>query len=297
MATAPGVLLDVNAYRLAEPRFVALVELERSRGVARYADPFVLTELLAHLADPHDPDFGWCQSAVIRMYRRCGADGPCGILRDTESRVNEFITGKGIAKHEAHTEQLRLLLMHVGSGRPLSEIQSQLSTLAVHVSQVEAEFADYMGRSRDVIRGALDHEDPEERSQLRKKAMASIASEFRRMQIAERLVEDSLREAGAAVPTPVPAELVTRVRQALAVGIEFQAHLLRVVLFDGANLDASHIRNLRWDQRIAYNIGCSIGGQPLWVVTDDSAFATAATPVGLADRVHTLAGYEQWLRT
>jgi len=297
MATAPGVLLDVNAYRLAEPRFVALVELERSRGVARYADPFVLTELLAHLADPHDPDFGWCQSAVIRMYRRCGGDGPCGILRDTESRVHELITGTGIAKHEAHTEQLRLLLMHVGSRRPLSGIQPQLSTLKAHIAQVEAEFADHMGRSRDAIAAALDHEDPEERSRLRKNAMGWVGSEPRQRQMAERVIEDSLRDSGAPVPTPVPASLVTRVRDALAVGLEFEAQMLRKTLFDGANLDAPHIRNLRWDQRIAYNVGQTIRGQPLWVVTDDLAFSAAATPVGLGDRVHTLARYEQWLRT
>lgn len=293
----PGVLLDVNAYRTADPRFVALLDLERSRGVARYADPFVLTELLAHLADPHDPDFGWCQGAVIRMYRRCGGDGPCGILRDTESRVHELITGTGIAKHEAHTEQLRLLLMHVGSGWPFSEIQSQLSTIAEHVAKVEAEFADYMGRSRDAVAAILDHEDPEERSRLRKHAMRWVASEPRQRQMAERLIQDSLRDAGTTVPTPVPAEFITRVRGALAVGVEFEAQMIRKALFDGANLDAPHIRNLRWDQRISYNIGQTLRGQPLWVVTDDPAFSAAATPVDLGDRVHTLAGYEQWLRT
>jgi hypothetical protein len=36
-------------------------------------------------------------------------------------------------------------------------------------------------------------------------------------------------------------------------------------------------------------------GLPLWLVTDDAAFATAAKAVSHEDRVHTLAAYERWL--
>ena|SRR5882724_10353204 len=78
--------------------------------------------------------------------------------------------------------------------------------------------------------------------------------------------------------------------------IEFEARLWRTVAFDGANVESSRIRNLRWDQRIAFNIGQTIGQRPLWLVTDDSAFARVAEATGFDDRVHTLAAYERWLQ-
>ncbi len=41
---------------------------------------------------------------------------------------------------------------------------------------------------------------------------------------------------------------------------------------------------LRWDQRIAFNIGQWIRGRPLWLITDDGDFAKAAKAAGLACR-------------
>lgn len=121
----PAVLLDANVYRsLGSARFETMVTLERERGVTRYGEPFALTELLVHLADPQDEDFAPCRAAVIRMFRRCEGDGPCGMIRDSESRLAELITGKGLAKHEAHTNQLLILfdrVARVACDQPLAE--------------------------------------------------------------------------------------------------------------------------------------------------------------------------------
>src|SRR5207244_6257076 len=108
MTRLPAVLLDANAYRkMGQAQFDALFEAERRRGVARYCDPFVVAEFLAHLADPTDPDFPFCRGAVGRVYRRCNVStgGECGILRDSESRMAEFINGKGLERHDAYTEE------------------------------------------------------------------------------------------------------------------------------------------------------------------------------------------------
>ena len=83
--------------------------------------------------------------------------------------------------------------------------------------------------------------------------------------------------------------------QGAAAAIEFEALIWETIAFQRAKPDSRHIRSLRWDQRIAYNIGWSMRGLPLWLVTDDGAFATVAKAVGHEDRVHTLAAYERWL--
>ncbi len=98
-----------------------------------------------------------------------------------------------------------------------------------------------------------------------------------------------------ALPDPLPDALVARVLRGAAAAVEFEALIWEKVAFDGAKPEAPHIRNLRWDQRIAFNIGWSMRGRPLWLVTDDRVFARVAKAVGHEDRLHTLAAYERWL--
>src|SRR5881398_614111 len=75
-ATMPAVLLDANAYRgMGRERFDALVELERQRQVTRYAEPFAVMELLAHLLDrPETKTFRSCRASLGRVFRRCAGD-------------------------------------------------------------------------------------------------------------------------------------------------------------------------------------------------------------------------------
>lgn len=111
----------------------------------------------------------------------------------------------------------------------------------------------------------------------------------------ETIIRQAYENAELAPPDPLPEALVARVLKGAAVAIEFEALKWEKVAFDGANPDAPRIRNLRWDQRIAYNIGWTIRGRPLWLVTDDGDFARAAKSAGHQDRVHTLVAYERWL--
>jgi hypothetical protein len=292
----PGVLFDANVYRKTGwTDFAALLELERKRQVYRYAEPFVLTELLAHLADATDKAFGTSQAAVVRMFQRCSGDGPCGMIRDSESRLVEAITGKVLEKHDAHTDQLRLLLMHVGHGFPLSAIESQLRTIEAHVAAIEEQWADEMGRLQLKVGGILAEEEGEQRRTTRLNAMRTHASEAPRLVIAEKLLRDACQAVGRALPDPPPAELVARVRRGAVAQVEFRAQALAKSAFEAAEFSTSRMRNLVWDERLAFNIGQTIGTRPLWLVTDDRAFARVAEATGHADRVLKPAAYTQLL--
>src|SRR6266702_2095808 len=207
---APGVLLDANPYRsMKEDRFAALVELERHRGVARYAEPFAVMELLAHLADPQDPAFASCRRAIGRVFRRCGPAGgdPCGIIRDSESRLHELITGKGLEGNDARTETMGVLISRIATtpfDQPLLEEEnSRLRVVAAHVAETEASFADTGRRLQQTIKAVLDsEEDPAERERIWKSVMATNASDVQRKAIAEVLLRAWCREAGLPLPEP-----------------------------------------------------------------------------------------------
>jgi len=303
LMAAAGVLLDSNAYRgMSDARFDALIDAERRRGVARYCEPFVISEFLAHLADQADPAFGSCRRAVVRVYRRCNvaAGGECGILRDSEARLCEFITGKVLEKHDAYTEQVVAPLVgDIGLtplDRPLPPgMEPHLRLIAAHMAEVEAQFADVGRGLKTVIETAVAGEDREGRKATMKGARRTHESPDTRRNFAETIIRQAYENAGLAPPDPLPDALVARVLKGAAAAIEFEALIWEKLAFDGANPEKTRIRNLRWDQRIAFNIGQTMRSRPLWLVTDDGAFAKVAKAVGHEDRVRTLAGYERWL--
>jgi hypothetical protein len=284
----PAVLLDANAYiMMGRARFDALVELERTRQVTRYAEPMALTELLAHLVDPTDPsEFRSCRAAVVRMFQRCAGEGPCGIIRDSESRCAEVLTGKGLNENDEHTNQLRFLLMHVGHDFPLSMIEPQLRTIKAHVAAMEAQWADTMRelqRKVPLRPGETQKKDP----------MRVRITESSRVASANMLVRFASEATGK--PVVLPDRALAAARRVAAPWIEFGARIYDKVVFDRVNVESPAIRNLLWDQWLAFNIGQTIGPRTLWLVTDDVAFKDAAEATGYGDRVLTLGAYERWL--
>jgi hypothetical protein len=285
VTTLPAVLLDANAYRaLSDARFDPLFEAERSRGVARYCDPFVVSEFLAHLADPADPDF---------------PGGECGILRDSESRLAEFITGKGLKAHDDYTEKVVAPLFAdialTPADQPLTRMEPHLRGIAEHMAGIKSAFADTGRRLQETIDTILAGEGPEERKATLQRARRTHESAATRRTFAEAFIRQAYASAGIAPPDPLPDALVARVLQGAAAAIEFEALIWETIAFQRAKPDSPHIRSLRWDQRIAFNIGWAMRGQSLWLITDDGAFARVAKAVGHEDRVHTLEAYEQWL--
>jgi len=302
-ATLPGVLLDSNAYRgLSDAQFDTILEAETRHGVARYCEPFVVAEFLTHLADPADKGYASCRRAVVRTYRRCnvGAGGECGILRDPESRIAEFITGKKLERHDWYTEHVIAPLLGdaalVPAGQPLlAQMEPHLRAIAEHMAKVEAGFAETGRQVKATVATTLAGEKGEQRKETLRRAQRLHESPATRWGFAQTFIRQAYANAGMTLPDPLPDALVLGVRHGCAAAIEFEAIIWEKIVFQDAKPESPHILNLRWDQRIAYYIGWSMRGRPLWLVTDDNDFARAAAAAGLGDRVHTLAAYERWL--
>jgi hypothetical protein len=298
-------VLDVNAYRSLGDgaRFPALLEAERHRGVAPYADPWVLMELLGHLADSADPDYKYCRGAVRRIYERCAPKGdgsPCGLINDSESQITRLITEKPLPGHEeatAHIGDVCAAVAGTPLGEPLTALEPALNYYKEHTAKIEQWFADHFRAQRaikDEVLGRIKDED--ERKKMRRVAMRELdESEAIRTGLVEAIIRGAFKDVGLPVPDPIDPEMVKAVRRTIPVGIEFHVQMMRTAIYDEANLDSARIRNLMWDERISYAIGQELDGGPVWFVTDDPKFAAAALAAGYGDRVLTLAAYERWL--
>lgn len=302
-----SVVLDANVYRrrpLDAAWFAALIEAERGRGIAPYADPWVLMELLGHLADPADPAFNICRAAVGRIFDRCASkdDGrPRGLINDSESQIARLITGRPLPGHEEATAHLGAVCAAVAitpPGEPLTSVDPALKYYKEHTATMEQWFADHFRAQRAIKDEVLSRiEDEDERKEVRRVAIRELAdSEVIRSGLVEAIIRGAFRDVGLPVPDAIDPEMVKSVRVTIPVGIEFHAQMMKTAIYDEANLDSSRVRNLMWDERISYAIGHELEGGPVWFVTDDDRFAAAASAVGLGDRVWALAAYEDWLR-
>jgi hypothetical protein len=292
---------DTNVYRrLSDERLDRLLELERRRGVARFLDPVVLSELLSHLLDADEKEQRSCRAAVGRAYRRSAGDGSSdGIIRDSESRLFEFVTGTRLKRNDDYVENPLLVLFErvarMSWTQPFDEEDSsRLRILAGHVADQEARFVARMRGLQEDIAGITADEAPESRNATMRRARALHESEDNRIRHAESLIGAIFREAGLPVPEPLPAGLVERVRKGCAGLLEFEHQIYGKVGHTSVNVDKDKIRNAVWDRLIAFNIGQSIGHWPLLLVADDGVFSEVAQAAKRADRVATLAAYEQW---
>ncbi len=297
-----AVVWDTNVYR-SQTDESALLDLEERRQVCPWADPWVIVELLAHLADPKDPDFTSCRRALRLIYVRCvqrrnGRDG--GLMSDSESQIAHMITGRHLPGHQEMTKYLGELCAAVGETResdPLPFSADDIRFVSEHVAATEAWFTTHFQEQRARVETLLAQvQNQGERRLTRKAGMRELeTSGAMRNALAELLVRSAFKDVGLPVPEPLNPAFVEQVCKKLAVGFEFHAQLIRTVIYDGANLEASRTRNLMWDERISCCIGQQIGSEPIWFVSDDAAFAAAAAAAGYPKRVRSVAEYRRWL--
>ena len=304
VSTNRVVVFDTNVCRaLTGTGLATLIEAERRRGVAQYADPWVIMELLTHLADREDPDYRPCRTALKGLWNRCTrpeeSGRPCGILNDSESQIVRIVTGRRLPSHEQTTTALTQaceVIALAPDGDPLAEIDETVRFIARHVAEKEGEFAAHLRESRAHALAVVGKYDEAQQKQVVAVSRREVeSSALLRDVLARHLVRGAFRDVGLPVPDPVDPEMVRGMRRIAAVAIEFYTHIIGKAVFDGINPDAPRTRNLMWDHRISYIIGQELDYGPIWLVTDDPAFARAATPVGLADRVLRLKDYQAWL--
>jgi len=284
-----------------------VVDLERRRGIAQYADLWVMVELLAHLADATDPDYRRCRRAVQGIVHRCARqrgspERRCGIVSDSESELARIVTGTPLSRNVLTSEVLAeasLVVATTPDGQPLTSIAPTLQDLASQVATKEAEFATDLQANRRNVMAAMEAQEADDGKRRAIRATArreTERSDMMRDMIALQLARSAYSMAELPLPELIVPRLIKELRRIFATGIEFYVQIIRKVMFDGLNVEAPRNKNLMWDHRIAYNIGNTIPNcGPIWLVTNDPAFVEAATPVGYADRVLTVAAYRRWL--
>jgi len=294
------VVFDNNAYRsLSESRFTALQACETRRGIKGLASYWVAIELLSHMADPADADFGSAWAAIRRLWRHCSEGRNIRWLADSENHVCHTLFGAHIPNRQSEAASYGLLIGTIANAQDQTEwhhLQAALDHLASHVIGIEQQFRDdmwqYVVLSVNPQAGSwrpLDATSP-----LRKQLLEVFQSDRGRNLSARMIVLKAAAQLGKSLSDSELAEKTDLVRAAFPIAVEFYNAVLTRIVEVGFDLDQGSKRNSIWDLQIAFSASpaARLQGCPVWLVTDDRLLRTAATKAGAASVIRSLVEYE-----
>jgi hypothetical protein len=300
------VVFDTNAYRSTSDHDLgAIRDLERSKSVVGMASYWVVFELLAHVADPGDPSYGFALAGVRRLARHAAQyDGQRHILRllaDSEDHVFRALFGYQIPNRANAAETFGRLVGAVADGKSptdWSAFQPQLDALKSYVAATEAQFA------ADVFDNVVKAHWPKAQSwsdvasdpKMKNDLIAYLSTPQANAAAAGALVIKAASEISHQLSPEEASRFVTKVLELFPAPIAFYNAFLKKVA-TGYDLSVSKNVNSLWDMQVVFSTSmeATIGGAPIWIVTSDKAVLSAAVDAHMGSRVMTLSNYRSAL--
>lgn len=301
------VVFDTNAYRnltfgltTDESRKIArkLADAEFACGTKALVNPFVIWELVAHLANPGDPAYKNCMNAVVALveHTRRPLDFLGGVCRvaDGETEICRQLFNRIPPNAEQNCANLSQLASYVWREAPSltnPDAQTNFIVFSAEMDKKEQTWLDHV----EVLLNALRSLDasfatPEAQKMEMKKRRDHInGPDFLRQTALGKaiscaklfgltLTDEDLKKAGDRMETIFDASL-KMMQKTFA------------TWFDSPEMNLRSPKKKRgnfiWDTAVCYGVGGnhSVGDAKIVFVTDDGAFCEAAIEAGCSDRV------------
>ncbi len=317
--TKAVVLLDTNAYRRLGRNKSDEEAVRKGRGIATrdalqrvqaIVHPFVIIELVAHLADITDPEWNDCRAALIVLWEHCATESEDGqrllaITNDSEAAVCRLAYQQDPLGHAEISERLAYLCRRIATTGPEAAKtigNLELSWWAQQAKEIEDDFVDDMMTHiiRDHIPDASSWEALKRDPTKRDEALEFIESS----DFVNEMAAANVRKARRLLKMNpnddrVDKDRIDLVAAAFRVAFELYRAVLRRVIVDGVDVSRTKYRNWIWDLHIAFLIGdfTVFNNRPVSFVTDDKMIVEAARTADLGDYVRSFDDYSQALRT
>jgi len=287
-----SVICDANVLRSwNHERFTQILAGEHARGIVQLTDPWTLFELIARLRDPRSRDYWPCRRALHRAWLRSLQTEPPGLIFPAEAQIVGLLFGRElpdvIDTLNVLLEVCRIIAT-AGDADTLEEIQPAIVSIAEQVTERESWFGSHLAELTHLVR---NHGGVGDDARGLTRAREFLRSNEFTMVDAPALVKRAYSQAGLEVPSPLPEDQVAMIARVCAIGSMATATAIERVVCDGANTDSDRIRNLLWDQEVAFQVGQQVGGFSTLLVTDDRLFKEAAARAGGGGAVLSAAEY------
>lgn len=310
------VIFDTNAYRnltfglsAEQAKAIArqLADAELAAGIKALVNPFVIWELVAHLADSNDPAYIYCMNAVVSLveHTRLLSDTEGGVCRiaDGETEICRQLFRRLPPNAEENSANLSKLASYVWKAAPtISDSNAKVNFLSFRdaLEDKESKWLDHIEAVLAKLRSidGLEVGTPEAaRNQLRKRREYLSSKDFTR-DCALGKIASLASLLGVSL---TPDEAVTKAEQMETIFSTSLELMQRTVAtwFDAPGINLRNAKRRRanfiWDTALCFGIGIhhTVGKAKLLLVTDDDAIHEASKQAGCEDRVTRFKDYVQ----
>jgi hypothetical protein len=274
--------------------------------VTAVASHWVAAELLAHLAEPSDPELRSAWAAVRRLDIHCkyynGSKYVLPFIGEVAAQIAHFVLGRRPAdsdKASAWFSGAVGAVAQLHAADELEQYRGWLRELAAEVTEKEEAFAEGIWKSvvLPLVPEARTWDDFVPSAAARRKVVAEFSG--RRP---ERLTAGIYLDAAAAGVNVQLSRLerkkkIDEILRIFPGPIRFLIGVLKRIAFNGLDLRQKRNRNTLWDAHIVFAISAlsRMNHTPAWFVTNDRATLTVARDAGNSDVVMSLVEYENAL--
>jgi hypothetical protein len=305
------VVFDTNAYRYftescdweaSKAKTIKLREVEKAAGVMALANPFVIWELIAHLADETDPHYHFCLNALASLAEHtCQNDGGLRRIEDSETAVCRQLFHVKPPRAEENTNSLSQLAGHVREFGPVFSDKNALTNFKVF----SAKLAEYEARWLGEMQTVLDTFSPGLAKiwiggNSDKDTRKNVQNFFNSQQYMDLWAIGKVTNFADLLNIQLsPEDLKSKVELMQKV-FPVPFHLMKTALrnWTGAkdfilSNPKRNRANFVWDTALCFTIGNhhQIGDSPITFITCDGAIKAAATEANCSARVMTLEEY------
>lgn len=291
-------IFDTNVYQeIGHSRLHAICVAEQRLGVRAFADPFVVLEFVAKVAQPTKKDRRIGRASLNRLWQHCG--GPdLRYSPDAEERGESLFLGRTSATHNTLKSWLADIAEAVhqcGDDELPADTTAKAKAFEHNVSRIETEMVARLFEVivQSVVPEASTWEAIKDDAEVREAVLSFLDVPESLDALAAGEIVKAHKALGEAPPDPLPREMLDKAVSTFRFGLEVQRNLIRQMAAKGMDLSKYPNPNTIWDIQIGFNVGQTVGGTPIQLVSRDSLLHETAAYLGEPSHVWRIDRYER----
>lgn len=320
VGTKKVIIFDTNGYRELtnglslddiKAKSLHLRECERKAGIFALANPIVIWELIAHLADISDPAYSHCLNALVALAEHTGdpnnSNGGLCLFADPESTVCLELFNKVPPNAEEFVQNLSKIATHVKSNAPAITDSTVLNNFKVFSTEMNSREKEWRQDMEKVLNNCSPNaakvwfsDQINQRNKSDKHILEKLRNFFASQDFMETWANVTVERHASMVNRTLSAEelkeKINIVREVFSVPFHLTSKLLqKIATPNQININSPRRKhwNFIWDFYIAFSIGNyhAVEDADMYMVTSDGDILEAAAGANCAHRVVSLDDY------
>lgn len=298
-----AVIFDTNAYRIllydndgklretgeVKALFTRIREKQTEVQIKSYCNPFVLLELLAHIASQTDTSYWACKRAIVGAVEHCTSIDGLSLIENSESNLCLLLFGRIADEDKQSTEVIMKIAGSIyadDSDENIERFKASLVEIANSVDAIEKQFVDDM---KTYVVDAVGNCEAD--WQLFKGDSLSQNEFLKHVRSDDFYTEwakgQVIKSANAlnikSIYEPEMKVKIEIIKEMFKAPFAIYREILERLAGSGYNLLKDKRENSVWDMSIMFSCAANarLNGQQPVLVTNDRMMANAAKAVGL----------------